>query len=357
MATTSVNEEKLHETTLALMAHLNGVSAAVGIQYGMELGLFDALSQGGPATSGELADRTGLNERWVREWLYQQAAARVVEHEDARRFSITPESALLLADESTPATMIPMFSALRVLIDAFEHLPEAMCTGLGRPHDGHGADWAAVVERISAVWIPTMIASALPALDGVTAKLEAGGRAADIGCGSGARTLAMARAFPNASWAGYDSSEHALARSRAKLSEAADVTNLRFHNSLDEPVPSDGSLDLVSFCDVLHDATHPQHLLEVARNAVKPDGTVLVIDIAQPPAQTDKLQHPGATLSYGFSLAFCMSSSAATEDGAALGTLGLDAPKLHELAAAAGFTRFRQTKIDDPLHAYYELRP
>ena len=354
---TAINEATLHETTLALMGHLNGLSIAIGIQHGVELGLFDALSQGGPATSAELADRVGLNERWVREWLHQQAAGGVVGHENAQRFSLTPESALLLADESTPSTMVPLFTMLQSLINGFEHLPEAMRTGLGQPYDGHGDEGAAAIERSTTPWIPVMIGSAMPALDGVLPKLEAGARAADIGCGSGARTLAMAQSFPNTSWAGYDTSGHAIARASAKLAAAPDVTNLAFHNPVDEPVPQDASLDLVTFCDVLHDATRPDHLLEIARKSLKPDGTVLVIDIAQPPALTDKLQHPAAPLFYGFSLTYCMSSSAATKDGAALGTLGLDAPKLRELAGAAGFTRFRQTDVEDPFNAYYELRP
>ena len=353
----SINKEKLHESTMALLGHLNGLSTAIAIQHGVELGLFDALSQGGPASSGELADRTGLSERWVREWLHLQAAAGVVEHENAHRFSLAPESALLLVDESTPASMVGMFATLSALIDGFEHLPEAMRTGLGQPYDGHGDAGANAIERGTAPWIPVMIDEALPALEGVVGKLEAGGHAADIGCGSGARTLAMAQAFPNSTWTGYDTSQHAIARSQAKLADAPSTTNLSFKNPLQEPVPSDGSLDFVSFCDVLHDATRPDQLLEIARKAVKPDGTVLVIDIAQAPALVDKLTHPAAPLFYGFSLTFCMSSSAATKDGAALGTLGLDAPKLQELAGAAGFTRVRQMEVEDSFNAYYELRP
>lgn len=357
MTTGSVDPGKLQETNLALLSHLNGLSVAVGIQRGLELGLFNALSEGGMATSAGLAERVGLDERWVREWLYQQAAAGVVEHQQGEHFSLTPESALLLADESTPATMIPMFAFVPALINGFARLPEAMRTGLGQPYDGHGDEGAAAIERLSTPWIPILLSDALPALDGVTAKLDAGGKAADIGCGSGQRTIAMAQAFPQASWRGYDTSEHAMRRAATKLAASPEVTNLSFHNPLSEPVPDDGSLDLVTFCDVIHDATHPEKLLEIARQAIKPDGTVLVIDIAQPPALTDKLQHPAAPLFYGFSLTFCMSSSAATEDGAALGTLGLDAPKLQELAMAAGFTRFRQTEVEDAFNAYYELRP
>ena len=154
MASAPVNEEKLHETALALMSQLNGLCVAIGIQHGVRLGLFEARSDGGPATSAERADRTELNERWVREWLYQQASGGVVEHENAERFSLTPESALLLADESTPTTMLPLFATLQTLIDGFDHLPEAMRTGIGQPYDGHGEEGAATIERSTAPMIP-----------------------------------------------------------------------------------------------------------------------------------------------------------------------------------------------------------
>ncbi len=132
---------------------------------------------------------------------------------------------------------------------------------------------------------------------------------------------------------------------------------MSFHNLHTEPLPSDHSLDLVTFCDVLHDTAFPQEILTATRVALKSDGAALVIDIDQPEAVSDKLSHPFAPMAYAISMALCMSSALSEEGGAGLGTFGLHESLLQEMASTAGFTRFRRLETNDPFNAYYELRP
>lgn len=357
MTTQPIDEQKLEAKAMEAFGLLNGLSAAVGVHYGMQLGLFDALRGAEPSTSAELASRLGLHERWVREWLYQQAAAGVLEHENGERFWLSPEGALIFADDSTPVSLAGLFDALPSFLDALSHIPEGMRSGVGQPYDAHGASGAALVEQGFKGTITQLTEEGLPALEGVAEKLRAGGaRAADVGCGGGLRTLAMAQAFPASTWTGYDNSAHALARAERNLADCG-ATNCHFVNSDTTPLPADHSLDLVTFCDVVHDLSHPQEMLNAVYQALKPDGTVLVIDIAQPESISDRLAHPAAAAMYGFSMGFCMSSGLSAEGGAGLGPFGMPASKLQAMAEAAGFTRFRVTDVPDPFNAYYEIRP
>lgn len=353
---TVIDEAKVEEVALGAIGHLNGLATALSIHYGRRLGLFDALVQHGPVTSEELAQHLGFNERWVREWLHQQAAARVIKHEAAARFWMMPEAALVLADSSTPASMAAFFDGVRSTIATWEHLPEVLRTGRGRNYDELGDDVAQMVESGTLPWNEFLIGQALPALDDVVAKLETGAQAIDFGCGTGARTVGLAAAFPDSTWRGFDTSTLALERAAAHLAES-DVTNVSFHNPDQEPVPDDHSVDLVTLNDVAHDLPFPQQVLEIALAALKPDGTLMISDIAQPEATVDKFDHPAAPFFYGISMGVCLSSATSEEGGAGLGPLGLSEEVLRGIATATGFTRFRRTEVQDPFNAYYELRP
>jgi SAM-dependent methyltransferase len=353
---TAIDEAKLQETSLGGFGLINGLAASLGAHYGMKAGLFEALRDHGPATSEALAKATGFNERWLREWLYQQAAAGTIDHENGEIFSLSPEGVLVFADSSTAASLVGMFEGLPSLVDSLSHIPQALQTGLGRPYDAHGDDGAAMIEGAFRGTVTLLVEQALPALDGATEDLAAGGHAADVGCGAGLRTLAMAEAYPKSTWTGYDNSVHALARAANNLAQAA-LDNCRFVNAEQTPLPADHSLSLVTFCDVVHDMAFPQDALNAVYGALKPDGRCLVIDIAQPESIAERLEHPAAPAMYGFSLGVCMSSGLSEEGGAGLGTFGLPASKLEAMAQEAGFTRFRITDVEDPFNAYYELRP
>jgi SAM-dependent methyltransferase len=354
-ATLEIDHAKVEEQTLKLMGYFGGAVTSVMIWLGDELGLYRAMAGAGPLTSERLAEKTALSERWLREWLSQQAAAGVLGYRDGA-FELSPETALLLADESTPASAIGFLASLPDMLEVSRSLPECFKTGRGRKYDEHGAAIAAGMQRGTAPLTSLFVEMAIPALAGMPERLEAGAKVADIGCGAGGRLIALALRYPASRFHGYDISEHALELARANAA-AAGASNVGFHNPETDPIPADASFDLVTFGDVVHDLALPDLVLRGARQALKPDGTMLVIDVAAGETLEENLQNPMAPLFFGVSQLICMSSSLSEEGGAGLGTLGLSPSRLRALCEGAGFTRFRTSDVADPMNAYYEIKP
>lgn len=342
-------------------AHVAGMVAL-----GLRLGLFKALADGGGGslTSTELAQRTGLSERWVREWLYTQAAAEVLEHDagtgEGERFAITPETAALLTDEASLLYVGNNFTALPQRLALVPQLEESFRTGLGLSYDDRGPDAAADTESIFANWYRHMLVPvALPALgDHVVDRLRRGAKVADVGCGSGLALLVLASEFPASEFHGYEASRHALERAD-RHREDAGVRNVRFHHVDDEKLPADGSFDLVTTFDCLHDMTDPYSTAAAIRSAIAPDGVWLIADIACAPTFGEFVERRRsfAAMAYSMSVFACMSSSLSEPGGAGLGTCGLPEPKMRQLVTDAGFTRFRTLPLEHPVNAFYEARP
>jgi 2-polyprenyl-3-methyl-5-hydroxy-6-metoxy-1,4-benzoquinol methylase len=329
------------------------------VHLGDQLGLYSAMkSADAPLTSTELADRVGLDERWVREWAYNQAAARLIDVDEDERFSLSAEAEAVLASPDHPAFGMGMFHRLPELMQSLVRVRESFVTGLGHDYDSHGADGAVGIERSFEPWSNAfLLPTVLPALDGVVDRLTAGARLVDIGCGAGSAVLLMAAAFPKSTFAGYDISRHALDRAVEKQA-AAGVTNASFLDPRDSPLPTDHSVDVVTTFDCLHDMTHPQQIIESIRSAIADDGTWLLVDIkALDTFEQNARKNPMASLMYGISVLSCMSSALSEPDGAGLGTLGLSANRAREMAEHAGFTRFRKLDIDHSVNAFYEIRP
>lgn len=342
-----------------VFGHLTGAVTSAMIHLGDRLGLYRALyAAGEPLTAAELAARTGLHERWVREWLYGQACAGVVEYRGEGRFALSPEAALVLAEENSPVFSAGAFHSLPEQFALVRELPNCFRTGLGLPYDALGSEGAVGIERFLAPWFRTfLVPLVLPALDGVVDKLERGAKVADIGCGAGVALVQMAEAFPRSEFHGYDISQHALARARENVA-AAGLTNVSLHCEGAERLPSDGSFDLITSFDCIHDMTHPREVMRAVRKALKEDGTWLIADINARPTFEENLQHnPMAAMMYGISVLACLSSSLSEPGGEGLGTLGFSEPVARAMAAEAGFTRFKRHDFGNPVNAYYELRP
>jgi 2-polyprenyl-3-methyl-5-hydroxy-6-metoxy-1,4-benzoquinol methylase len=202
-----------------------------------------------------------------------------------------------------------------------------------------------------------LVPTVLPVLDGVVARLTAGGKVADIGCGAGGAVLLLAEAFPASEVAGYDISQHALERAGARLA-ASGLANAEFHDARREPLPADQSLDLVTTFDCIHDMTDPAGMMRTIRAALRDDGTWLLVDIkALDTFAENAARNPMAPLMYGISVLSCMSSALSEPGGAGLGTLGLSAGRAEAMARDAGFTRFRRLPVDHAINAFYEVRP
>lgn len=340
-----------------------GAVTAAMIHLGDKLGLFRALADApGPLDTTTLAERTGLVERWVREWAYNQAAAGLIVADttgDAELFSLAPEAVPVLADETHEMNLLGMFHQLpQNMAMLATALPDSFRTGVGHDYDTLGPEAAVGVERGFEPWMQNhLVDDLLPRLDGVVDRLSAGIAVADVGCGSGAGVLRMARAFPASRFAGYDISQFALDRARASLASSG-LGNAEFHDPRTQPLPDDGSLAFVTTFDCLHDMTDPDAVARAIRLALSDDGTWLVADIKAYDTFAENVRHnPMAALMYGTSVLSCMSSALSEPGGAGLGTLGMSETRARAMAEAAGFTRFGALDLDSPVNAFYEIRP
>ncbi|WP_420453598.1 class I SAM-dependent methyltransferase [Ilumatobacter sp.] len=357
-----IDPDRLKMFNLNVFTHLSGAVTAGMIHLGDRLGLYAALAGlARPATTAELADAADLDERWVREWAHNQAAARILDVDTAaspERFSMSPEAVAVLASPDHVAYGMGMFHRFPQTMAALERMPESFRTGVGHDYDSHGPEGAVGIERSFEPWMRHhLIDTVLPALDGTVERLERGAAVIDIGCGAGGAVLMMAEAFPRSTFVGYDISEHALARAADRLA-ASGVGNARFADPRDEPMPDDGSCDLVTTFDCIHDMTHPLEVMRSIRSAVRDDGTWLLVDIKGRDSFAENVEkNPMAPLMYGISVLSCMSSALSEPDGAGLGTLGLPASRARDMAAEAGFSEFRAMDVDHSTNAFYEVRP
>jgi SAM-dependent methyltransferase len=352
------DRERMREYAQRVFGMLNGAVMSAFIYLGDELGLFRALGDGKPLTSDQLAERTGLSERWVREWLRGLAAARILDYAGDGRFALSPEGAAMLADDEHPAFGVGLFTKLPRQIAALDRIADSFRTGLGLPYDAFGPQGARGTERGLAPWYKhSLVREALPKLDGVVSKLEGGAKVADVGCGTGTALIAMATVFPRSEFHGYELSRHALERAEANRARAG-LGNLSFHEVRSEPLPADASFDFITTFDCLHDMTRPDQTIGAIRRALKPEGTWLIADIDGAATYEENLErNPMTSLMYGFSVLSCMSSALSEPDGLGLGTLGFHEQVARRMCEEAGFRRFRRCDIPHPMNAYYEVRP
>jgi 2-polyprenyl-3-methyl-5-hydroxy-6-metoxy-1,4-benzoquinol methylase len=354
----NIDTDKARKIAEQVFGVLGGALVSGMIYLGDRLGLYQALSAAGPISADELACKTGLHERWIREWLQGQAAAGLLDYKGEGHFALSPEAALVLADENSPFFLAGGFCSLPQQMAVIQQLPESFKSGLGLPYDAFGPEGARGVERLLAPWFRTqLVPVALPKLDGVLVKLEAGGKIADVGCGAGVALLEMAKAYPHSTFHGYDISQHALARAEASKNRAG-VHNAIFHDARSDALPADASFDFITTFDCIHDMAHPEIVISAVRKALKSDGTWLIADIhGEPTFEKNLTNNPLAALMYGFSVMCCMSSALSEPGGAGLGTLGFPEPVARRMVAQAGFTRFKSHDFDNPINGYYEVRP
>jgi SAM-dependent methyltransferase len=342
-----------------VFSKLEGAVTSAMVHLGDRLGLYRSLADAdAPLSTSELAARLALDERWVREWAYNQGAAEIVQIDADERLSLSPEAVAVLADPEHAAFGMGSFHHLPQTMAALQQLPESFRTGLGLDYDAHGPDCAEGIARGFEPWMrANLLSSVLPALDVVEAKLHRGATVLDVGCGAGGVVLVLAGAFPASHVTGYDISQHALDRARERQAEA-DITNASFADPRHDPMPTDGSADLIVTFDCLHDMTDPAGMVRAIRSALADDGTWLLVDIKAQDTYAENVAHnPMASLMYGISVMSCMSSALSEPGGAGLGTLGLSPATAERFARDAGFTRFRPLDIEHPIDALYEIRP
>ncbi len=353
-----MDKEKLKEFAKTVFGALGGATTSAMIHLGDRLGLYRALAGAGAADSQELAARSGLSERWLREWLQQQGAAGILEYRGDGRFALSEEGALVLADESHPAFGAGFFAQLPALLGLADRLAESFRTGIGLPYDALGPEGAVGVERGLAPWFRALLVPlALPRVEGLVPRLERGVAAADVGCGAGVALLEMARAYPKSEFHGYDISRHALERAECNRREAG-VRNAHFHDASRDPLPGDARFAFVTSFDCLHDMTDPAASMRAIRRAIRPDGSWLIADIKSYPSFEENVaRNPMAAMMYGTSVLTCMSSALSEPGGLGLGTLGFHEELARRMTREAGFLRFEPLDLGHPVNAFYVVRP
>ncbi len=246
---------------------------------GEKLGLYRALADAGPLTPGALAERTGTSERYVREWLAAQAASGYVMYEPATSsYSLSPEQAFALADESSPAYLPGAFLIAASLFKDEPKITEAFRTGTGVGwHEHHHNLFDGTERFFRPSYVGNLVGSWLPSLDGVVAKLEAGARVADVGCGHGVSTLLMARAYPASTFVGFDYHEGSIQAARRAAEKEGLGGRVTFEVASSTEYPGKG-YDLVAFFDSLHDMGDPAGAASYVRRSLKPDGSWMIVE-------------------------------------------------------------------------------
>jgi SAM-dependent methyltransferase len=359
-----IDSDELRAYSFRVWNYKQGEMVSLMIHLGDRLGIYQSMEGAGPLSPTELAARTGLQERWLLEWLRGQAAAGLLdytsessENEGPGRFELTPVGAAVLADEEKSLAFASGAFTGGTPPEVIERLADAFRTGLGLSYEDMGPNAAHRTERMLGAWVRlALVPQIIPALADVHAKLEAGAVVADVGCGSGLALVAMAEAYPNSKFVGYDPNSHAIDRARAQLEERG-IGNIELHTAGGEKLPEEPRFDFLLTFDCIHDMPHPERVITAIRRAILPDGTWLIKDICSHPRFEDNLSHPLLAMFYGFSVSACMSSALSEPGGAGLGTLGFNPEVAERMVRDAGFTRFVQHDFDDPANLYYEVKP
>lgn len=350
---------ELDTTTLESFANhvagqvIGAVTTAM-VVVGDELGLYRALAASGPATSPELAEATGTHERYVREWLAQQASIGFVHHDpDTGTFTLPPEHAAVLADDNSPAAMAGAALMPVGLFRRTDRLVHAFRTGEGVGWGEQDPAIFASAERFFQVsYRNSLVTEWIPALEGVEAKLQAGAYVADIGTGHGAPLIILAQAYPNSRFVGYDVHEPSLAVARKRAAEAGVSDRVRFEVNHCHGYPADG-YDLVCFFDSLHDLGDPVGAAEHARHTLAPGGTLLLVEpLAHDDLTTNLANNPGAAMHYGASTFLCVANSLSQPVGLALGAQAGE-QRLRAVLTEAGYPHIRRA-ADGRFHMVLE---
>jgi len=350
----AVDEAKLNAFLGKMIGDMGAAASGALVLIGDRLGLYQAIRDAGSVTSGQLAERTGTSERYVREWLAAQAASGYVEYDSATAtFSLSPEQAAVFADLEGPHFLAGGYYAVASLYKDEPTVSAAFRSGEGVGWHEHSECLFRGTERMfGSVYRAFLIDVWIPALAGLKEKLERGIKVADVGCGHGISTLLMARAFPHSTFFGFDYHEGSIARAE-KLAAASGLRNLEYRVVKAKEFPGEG-YGLVAYFDCLHDMGDPAGAARHVRKNLLPDGAWMIVE----PLAGDRLDdnlHPVGRLFYSFSTMVCTPASLSQEVGLGLGAQAGEA-RLREVVTSAGFTRFRRA-TQTPTNMVFEARP
>src|SRR3954447_11827182 len=354
-AAPTLDEAKVGDFVNRVVGELGATLNAALVVIGDKLGLYAAMTDAGPITPGELAERTGTTERYVREWLNAQAAGGYIEYDpQEKRYTLPPEHAFVLSNENSPYFMPGAFELMTASVRDEPKIREAFRSGAGVGWHEHNHGVFEGCERFFRPgYVANLVASWIPALEGVEEKLQSGATVADVGCGHGASTLLMAEAYPNSRFTGFDYHDGSIETARERAEAAGLGDRVRF-----EAIPAAGypgaGYDLVTTFDCLHDMGDPVGAAKHVKSTLHPDGTWLIVEPFAGDRVEDNL-NPVGRVYYGASTLLCTPASLAQDVGLALGAQAGEA-RLRDVVTAGGFTRFRRA-TETPFNLVLEARP
>lgn len=352
MTTQQIDMAKAEAFGGAVVGMLNGAALTNMISIGHQTGLFDTMATLPPSTSAAIAKATGLNERYVREWLGCMTVGRIVDHDPvALTYALPPEHAASLTRAAGPGNLASFAQFFPQLMAVESGIIDAFRSGGGVPYDGFPRFQELMREESAQVFDATLLESTLPLVEGLTARLEAGIDVADVGCGAGHAINLMARRYPNSRFTGFDFSEEGVARGAAEAKEWG-LTNAKF--VVKDAATLDGSeqFDLITTFDSIHDQAKPARVLEGIAKSLRPDGVYLCVDIAADSSHAGNMDHPLAPFLYMISTTHCMTVSLAY-GGEGLGT-AWGTQLATQMMRDAGFSQIDVHNVEgDILNNYY----
>jgi SAM-dependent methyltransferase len=355
MSTTGIDEAKLEAFMGQAVTDMGAIISAPLMVIGEKLGLYKAMAGAGPLSSQEVAERSGAAERYVREWLGNQAAGGYVMYDpESDRYTLPDEHALALADEDSPFYILGLYDSIASIYADEDRILEAFRSGEGMGWHEHDHRLFRGTERFfrpgyKAHLVPEWI----PALDGVQEKLQRGAKVADIGCGHGASTIIMAEAFPQSEFFGFDYHEASIARAREAAQDAGVGDRISFAVASAKDYPGTG-YDLVCVFDCLHDMGDPVGASAHIHETLAEDGTWMIVEPFAGDAVEENL-NPIGRVFYGASTVICTPASLSQEVGLALGAQAGE-EQLSEVIKQGGFSKVRRA-TETPFNLILEARP
>jgi SAM-dependent methyltransferase len=350
-----MNETRLYTFVGRVVEDLGAAMSGVMVNVGYRLGLYRAMAGAGPLTAASLAAQTGTRERYVREWLNNQAAGGYVTYQpETDSYELPEEQAMVLGNQDSPVFMAGGFETVGAVWMGEDKLVNAFRTGQGIGwHEHHHRLFSGTEAFFRTGYKANLATQWIPALDGVAEKLGSGGVVADVGCGHGASTIVMAQAFPNSTFFGFDYHPESIRVARERAAEAGVGDRVRFEVASAKGYPAN-DYDLVCFMDCLHDMGDPLGAARHARGTLSSSGTVLLVE----PFAGDRVEQnltPTGRLFYAASTAVCTPASLSQEVGAGLGAQAGE-QRLAAILTEAGFSRVRRA-TETPFNLILEARP
>jgi ubiquinone/menaquinone biosynthesis C-methylase UbiE len=351
MSDIALDEAKAGAFAERMMTNFNGAAVALMASIGHQTGLFDAMSDGLAATSAEIAKKSGLNERYVREWLGTMATGGVVEIDsDTGTYRLPPEHAMFVTQAAGPNNLAALMQFIPLLAEVEVEVIDCFRNGGGVPYSSFPRFQLLMAESSALVHDQALIEGILPMVPAIVERLNSGIDVADIGCGSGHAINLMAKSFPKSRFTGFDFSAEGIAAGTTEAKEMG-LSNANFVEKDVSELGETDAFDFITAFDAIHDQAKPAEVLAGIAKALRPDGAFLMVDVKASSHVHENLEHPLGPFLYTVSTMHCMTVSLAL-DGAGLGTAWGE-QTARQMLADAGFVNVDVKEVEDDILNFY----